>query len=59
MHWRKIVYLNIIVLIILLFFPLTGIAGPVEITFKLNLKVPENSRNVHVWIPYPVLGVTA
>ncbi|MFH1335301.1 MAG: transglutaminase domain-containing protein [Candidatus Zixiibacteriota bacterium] len=26
----------------------------IEVTFKLNLKTPENSKDVRLWIPYPV-----
>jgi len=29
-------------------------AGPVEVLFKLNLKAPETSKDVRIWIPYPV-----
>jgi transglutaminase-like putative cysteine protease len=44
----------IFVLAIVLIFPLKVMAGPVEVVFKLNLKAPENSKNVRIWIPYPV-----
>jgi len=26
----------------------------VEVAFKINLKAPDNSKNVRIWIPYPV-----
>jgi transglutaminase-like putative cysteine protease len=44
----------IFVLALLLILPLEVVAGPVEVIFKLNLKAPENSKDVRIWIPYPV-----
>jgi len=44
----------IFVLTILLILPFEVMAGPVEVVFKLNLKAPENSKDVRIWIPYPV-----
>lgn len=44
----------IFVLALLLILPFEVVAGPVEVIFKLNLKAPENSKDVCIWIPYPV-----
>lgn len=50
---KKIAYC-IFVLAVLLIFPFEVMAGPVEVVFELNLKAPENSKDVRIWIPYPV-----
>jgi len=42
------------VLAVLLIFPLKVMADPIEVVFKLNLKAPEKSKDVRIWIPYPV-----
>lgn len=44
----------ILALILVFFLPLEVMASPVEVVFKLNLKAPETSKDVRVWIPYPV-----
>ncbi|MRS03290.1 transglutaminase family protein, partial [bacterium] len=35
-------------------FPFELMANPVEVVLKLNLKAPQESKDVRVWIPYPV-----
>jgi len=53
MFLKRIIYC-ILMLAVVLIFPLEVMAGPVEVVFKLNLKAPEKSKDVRIWIPYPV-----
>lgn len=53
---RRIISEFILVLATVLFLLNASQAGErrTEVTFKINLKAPENSKNVRLWIPHPV-----
>jgi len=52
---KKVIrFILILVVICFLFTSSEAKVRSVEVIFKINLKAPENSKDVRLWIPYPV-----